>query len=223
MGAGPGGSATAHYLAQNGVDVLVLEKATFPRDKVCGDGLTPRAVAELIRMGISMREEDGWVRNWGVRGYGAGHVIEVPWPELASVPNFGSGMPRKDLDHLLIKHAVASGARLREGVTVLGPVIHEKSGRVIGVRARNTADGAKGEEFTILARFVVDCGGVAARLAIATGREKAMNRPMGVAHRTYFRSPLAQTDMMESQLELWGRQARRIRTAARVRMDVCRG
>ncbi|QCX46223.1 geranylgeranyl reductase family protein [Arcanobacterium haemolyticum] len=203
VGAGPGGSATAHYLAQNGVDVLVLEKATFPRDKVCGDGLTPRAVAELIRMGISMREEDGWVRNWGVRGYGAGHVIEVPWPELASVPNFGSGMPRKDLDHLLIKHAVASGARLREGVTVLGPVIHEKSGRVIGVRARNTADGAKGEEFTILARFVVDCGGVAARLAIATGREKAMNRPMGVAHRTYFRSPLAQTDMMESQLELW--------------------
>ncbi|QJC21307.1 NAD(P)/FAD-dependent oxidoreductase [Arcanobacterium buesumense] len=203
VGAGPGGAATAHYLAQNGVDVLVLEKATFPRDKVCGDGLTPRAVAELIRMGISVREEDGWVRNWGVRGYGAGHVIEVPWPELASVPNFGSAMPRKDLDHLLIKHAVTSGARLREGVTVLGPVIHEKSGRVIGVRARYTAGGSASEEFTISARFVVDCGGVSARLALATGREKDMNRPMGVAHRTYFRSPLAHTDMMESQLELW--------------------
>ncbi|USR79649.1 NAD(P)/FAD-dependent oxidoreductase [Arcanobacterium pinnipediorum] len=203
VGAGPGGAATAHYLAQNGVDVLVLEKATFPRDKVCGDGLTPRAMAELIRMGISVREEDGWVRNWGVRGYGAGHVIEVPWPELASVPNFGSAMPRKDLDHLLIKHAVASGARLREGVTVLGPVVHERSGRIVGVRARKTAEGSRGSEFVISARFVVDCGGVSARMAIAAGREKALNRPMGVAHRTYFRSPLANTDMMESQLELW--------------------
>lgn len=78
VGGGPAGSATAHYLAQNGVDVLVLEKATFPRDKICGDGLTPRAVGELIRMGISLKEEDGWVRNYGIRAYGAGHEIEVP-------------------------------------------------------------------------------------------------------------------------------------------------
>lgn len=203
VGAGPGGSATAHYLAKNGVDVLVLEKATFPRDKICGDGLTPRAVAELIRMGITLKEEDGWVRNWGIRGYGGGHMVEIPWPELASMPNWGTASRRADFDEQLIRHAVASGARLREGVTVLGPVSHEASGRVVGVRARNTAEGSKGEEFTISARFVVDCGGVAARMAIAMGREKDMNRPMGVAHRTYFRSPLSQTDMMESQLELW--------------------
>lgn len=203
VGAGPGGSATAHYLAKNGVDVLVLEKATFPRDKICGDGLTPRAVAELIRMGITLDEEDGWVRNGGIRGSGAGHTVETPWPVLASMPDWGSAKKREEFDELLIRHAEKSGARLREGVTVLGPVIHEPSGRVIGVRARNTAEGSKGEEFTISARFVVDCGGVAARMAIAMGREKDMNRPMGVAHRTYFRSPLAEEGMMLSQLELW--------------------
>ncbi|MFY9262706.1 MAG: geranylgeranyl reductase family protein [Actinomycetaceae bacterium] len=202
VGGGPGGAATAHYLAKNGVDVLVLEKATFPRDKICGDGLTPRAVSEVVRMGISMKEEDGWPRNWGVRAYGAGHEIEVPWPDLASMPKWGSAMPRAKFDELLIRHAQASGARVREGVTVLGPVLHEPSGRIVGVRARHTKD-RSGGEFTISARFVVDAGGVAARMATAMGREKDMNRPMGVAYRTYFHSPLANTDMMESQLELW--------------------
>ncbi|HOF63340.1 MAG TPA: FAD-dependent oxidoreductase, partial [Dermatophilaceae bacterium] len=52
VGAGPGGSATAAYLAGHGLDVVLLEKATFPRDKICGDGLTPRAVKELIRLGV---------------------------------------------------------------------------------------------------------------------------------------------------------------------------
>lgn len=199
VGGGPAGAATAHYLAQNGVDVLVLEKATFPRDKVCGDGLTPRAVGELIRMGIALREEDGWVRNYGIRAYGAGHEIEVPWPELASQPNWGSASKRADLDHMLIKHAVASGARLRESVTVTGPIL--KAGRVVGVQARSAKD--RTEEMKFTARIVVDAGGVSARLSTSVGREKAPNRPMGVAVRTYFESPLSQTDMMESWLELW--------------------
>lgn len=198
VGAGPAGAATAHYLAQNGVDVLVLEKATFPRDKICGDGLTPRAVGELIRMGISLREEDGWVRNYGIRAYGAGHSIEVPWPQIASMPAWGSARRRADFDQVLINRAVESGARLQEGVTVTGPILHEPSGRIVGVEARKD-----GEPRRYSARFVVDAGGVAARLATAAGREKIFNRPMGVAVRTYFESPLANTDMMESQLELW--------------------
>ncbi|MBN8881902.1 MAG: FAD-dependent oxidoreductase [Salana multivorans] len=78
VGAGPGGAATAHYLAQRGLDVVVLEKATFPRDKICGDGLTPRAVAELISMGVPIREDDGWLRNVGLRVVGGVHRIERP-------------------------------------------------------------------------------------------------------------------------------------------------
>ena len=63
VGAGPAGSAVAHYLAKEGFSVIALEKARFPRDKVCGDGLTPRAVRELRLMGVPTPESDGWVRN----------------------------------------------------------------------------------------------------------------------------------------------------------------
>ena len=52
VGAGPGGSACAYHLARHGARVLLLEKSEFPREKVCGDGLTPRAVKQLVAMGI---------------------------------------------------------------------------------------------------------------------------------------------------------------------------
>ena len=94
VGAGPGGSATAHHLAQHGHHVIVLEKAVFPRDKVCGDGLTPGAVRELISMGVPMDPADGWMRNKGLRVIGGGHEIHLPWPETASFPNYGMAKAR---------------------------------------------------------------------------------------------------------------------------------
>jgi len=205
VGAGPGGAAVAHYLALNGLDVLLLEKSHLPRDKVCGDGLTPRAVAELIRMGVSIDEDDGWIRNWGLRTYGAGHRIEIPWPELAEQPSYGLAKARMNLDELLARHAETTGARLMEGMNVTGPIRHERSGRILGVTARPVdADGRRaGDEVSLRARIVVDAGGVSARLATAMGIEKMQNRPMGVAIRTYFRSPRHDDPMMESHLELW--------------------
>ena len=65
VGAGPAGSATAAYLAMAGLDVLLLEKTSFPREKVCGDGLTPRAVKELITLGIPTPQDEGWIRIVG--------------------------------------------------------------------------------------------------------------------------------------------------------------
>src|SRR5450631_1151530 len=67
VGAGPAGSATAYYLANAGLDVLLLEKATFPREKVCGDGLTPRGVRALLGMGVTPDPKDGWRENKGLR------------------------------------------------------------------------------------------------------------------------------------------------------------
>ena len=61
VGAGPGGSAAAYHLARHGVDVLMVDKATFPREKVCGDGLTPRGVRAIQRMGVDPGEP-GFVR-----------------------------------------------------------------------------------------------------------------------------------------------------------------
>ena len=110
VGAGPAGAATAFHLAQAGVDVLLLEKASFPRDKICGDGLTPRAVKALVAMGLDL-DEPGWQKNKGLRIVGAGHRLELPWPELASFPTYGAVRTRMDLDQTLAQHAEKSGAR----------------------------------------------------------------------------------------------------------------
>ena len=205
VGAGPAGSTAAYYLAMAGLDVLVLEKTAFPREKVCGDGFTPRSVRELVAMGVPMREEDGWIRNVGLRVYGGGHRIELPWPELDSFPNYGVSRTRRDFDDALATHARGAGATIVEQMNVTGPVMDERSGFVVGVTARPVdAQGRRaGDEQTFRAPLVIAADGVSGRLALALGIEKDPKRPMGVAVRTYFRTPRHDDNWMESHLELW--------------------
>ena len=200
VGAGPSGATTAFYLAQSGLDVLLLEKSRFPREKVCGDGLTPRAVKTLVGMGISVSEQDGWVRNKGLRVIGAGKRLELPWPELASYPGYGLVRTRLDLDETLARRAQQAGARLLEGITVTGPVRDERSGRITGVAAK-AADG--GGERTYRARVVVAADGNSSRLSVAMGLRKRDDRPLGVAVRTYYRTHRHDDDYLESWLDLW--------------------
>lgn len=205
VGAGPAGSTAAHYCAAAGLSVIVLEKSGFPRDKICGDGLTPRAVSELVAMGVPIRPEDGWIRNEGLRVIGGGHRIEIPWPELSSYPSYGMARTRMELDQTLAEHARSTGAKVREHSLVTGPVLDERTERVVGVTVRPTdAQGRRvGEETTLRAPVVVAADGVSARMATALGIEKRADRPLGVAVRTYFRSPRHEDPWMESQLELW--------------------
>ena len=111
VGAGPAGSTAAYHLAQAGIDVLLLEKAEFPREKVCGDGLTPRAVRQLLRMGIDTSPEAGWLHNRGLRIIGGGMRLQLPWPDLATYPDYGLVRPRTDFDELLARTAQKAGAR----------------------------------------------------------------------------------------------------------------
>ncbi|MBL7624987.1 geranylgeranyl reductase family protein [Frankia sp. AgB1.8] len=200
VGAGPAGSAAAYHLANAGLDVLLLEKATFPRDKVCGDGLTPRAVAALVKMGIETGEEAGWARNKGLRIVGGGLRLELPWPELASFPDYGLVRPRADFDELLARAAEKAGARLREDTTVSGPVRDDRTGRVVGVTARSGDDK---EPVTYRAPVVVAADGNSARLALSMDIRRRDDRPLGVAVRRYYRSPRTHDDYLESHLELW--------------------
>jgi len=198
VGAGPAGASTAYHLAALGVDVVVLEKSTFPRDKICGDGLTPAAVQELVLMGMNTT---GWMRNRGLTVHGGGHTIQMEWPDGKSLPGYGMTRARMQLDHDLIRHAVAAGARLYQGCTVTG-ALTDGDGRVVGVTAR-TGSGDQTTPITARAKLVVEAGGVSARLATSLGLQKNDHRPMGVAARTYFRSPRADEEWMVSHLELW--------------------
>ena len=198
VGAGPGGSSAAHHLAQSGLDVLLLEKTSFPREKVCGDGLTPRAVASLVRLGIDTSAANGFIRNRGLRIIGGGRRLELPWPELSSYPDYGLVRPRLDFDELIVRAAQQAGARLQEDTTVTGPVLDDTD-RVVGVTAR-TADG----EQTYRAPLVIAADGSSARLAVSLGVQKRDDRPMGVAVRRYYTSPRTNDDMLESWLELRG-------------------
>jgi menaquinone-9 beta-reductase len=200
VGAGPAGSTTAYYLAQAGLDVLLLEKSTFPREKVCGDGLTPRGVKTLVAMGIGVSEQDGWVRNQGLRIIGAGQRMELPWPELSSYPGYGLVRPRTDLDQMLARRAQQAGARLLEGVTVTGPVLDDRTGRITGVTAKSAGQDA---ERSYGGRIVVAADGNSSRLSVAMGLRKRDDRPLGVAVRTYYRSPRHDDDYLESWLDLW--------------------
>lgn len=204
VGAGPAGSTAAYHLTRSGLDVLLLEKTAFPREKVCGDGLTPRAVRPLIRMGIDLSEA-GWIRNHGLRIVGGGHQIQLPWPDLASYPSFGLVRTRLDFDDILARHAVKSGARLHERTAVTGPVRDDRTGAVVGVAARAVDDAGRraGDEVELRAPLVIAADGNSARLALSMGWTKRDDRPMGVAVRTYYTSPRHDDDWLESWLELW--------------------
>ncbi|QBI20357.1 geranylgeranyl reductase family protein [Egibacter rhizosphaerae] len=207
VGAGPGGSAAARFLADAGRDVVVLEKASFPRDKVCGDALTPRAVRALEQLGLheeAAGEPDGWVAQSGLRMYGGRTVLDLPWPEVGGWPTHSVTATRSLFDHTLAEHAVKGGAQLWERTEATAPVwLSDRQERVAGVtyRTRDREDGAT-EEGTVRAPLVILADGNSSRMAVALGLHRDASRPMGVAVRAYYESPRAEMDRMEGFLEM---------------------
>lgn len=197
VGAGPSGSAAAAWLARAGVDVLLADAASFPRDKPCGDGLTPRAVAELSALGL-----DGWLdgraRNWGLRADGFGQSLYLPWPG-GSLPRYGAAAPRVELDATVLSVATGSGARLLENARAVDVV---RSGdRVEGVVFRNGAG-----TYPVSCRRLVVADGARSQLGRLLGREWHQDTAYGVAARAYASSGRADDPWISSHLELRGQR-----------------
>ncbi|MEP7059687.1 MAG: NAD(P)/FAD-dependent oxidoreductase [Actinomycetota bacterium] len=199
VGGGPGGSAAAYHLARHGVDVTVVDRSAFPREKVCGDGLTPRAVASMIRMGLDTADR-GYERVMGLRVHSRNDTIDLPWPDLASWPGYGLVMPRKEFDALLIERAQKAGARLLQETEAVEPIITD--GWVRGGRMRSAKD-KDAEPFEITARYVIAADGAASRFAKPAGVKRVESRPLGIAARRYYSTSYHPGPWFESWLDLW--------------------
>jgi geranylgeranyl reductase family protein len=199
VGAGPGGSATAYHLARAGLDVLMVERSSFPREKVCGDGLTPRAVRALVRMGVDV-DDPGFERHEGLRIRSRRVMLELPWPTLQDYPGYGLMRTRAELDELLARRAEKAGAVLQERTEAVAPIL--EGGWVTGATVRRLEDPGA-EPTQVRARFVVASDGASSRLGGQAGVRRNPRRPLGIAARRYYRTSYHPGPWLDVWMDLW--------------------
>ena len=178
VGAGPGGSATAYYLAKAGFSVLLLDKFTFPRDKTCGDALTPRALRILNDMGIAHAIEQIGHRINKVEFFAPqGHSAIAPLPQAKDDCDHLLFVRRLLLDNILLERAISSGANFEAPVRVTSATADGSSMLVQGVQHSRAR--------TFRTRMVVIATGASTKLLLEMGVLKRMPEMMLCA-RTYY-------------------------------------
>jgi geranylgeranyl reductase family protein len=195
VGGGPAGAASAHYLASRGHSVLVCEKKHFPREKTCGDGLTPRAIKLLQQMGLGS-ELESWERVRGLRAHAGGRTLELEFPPLDLWCDYGLVKPRKDLDQLVLANAEVAGAKVLYGAEVTEPI---RDGRGV---CRGFVASREGQREDVTATWVVCGEGAATRFTRAVDRVRDLSYPMGLAIRQYFSSPMEHSGWFEAYLDV---------------------
>ncbi len=207
VGGGPAGSSCAYWLAEAGWDVAVVERKVFPREKTCGDGLTPRSVRQIADMGIE-GSLTGAHRYNGLRAHAFGRVLDLPWPEHPSFPSYGYVITRHDLDAIVNERAVKAGATVWQGTEAVEPILADggpadPSGAAlpscVGAVVKEKATGATR---SVRARYVVVADGANSRFGRALGTARDRDLPMGMALRGYYTSPGHAETFIESHLDI---------------------
>ncbi len=200
VGGGPAGAAAAYWAASAGHDVTVLEREAMPRDRPCGDTLTPRAVGELHDMGLRDQIADAH-RIAGLRMTAHGRSVEVPWPQDSGRPDHGLTIRRPVLDELLLRHAEAAGAVVWMGAEVTEPIIDE--GHLRGCLAIGSGvEHAPAGPLEVRARFVVIADGPLSPFGRALGTARSRTYAQGRAVRAYFRCEHHEDPWIESVFDL---------------------
>jgi geranylgeranyl reductase family protein len=198
VGGGPAGSAAAYWLAEAGHDVLLVEKKEYPREKTCGDGLTPRAIYQLAEMGFDFDVPE-FHKVTGLRSYAGQELyLEMEWPRHSVYPNWGGVIRRADLDGQVAVLVEKQGATVRQK-SEARPVLRD--GLVSGVDLYRG-----GQIETVEARLVVVADGSLSRFGRMLGTARRRDYPMGLATRAYYVSPRSRDPFMESQLDLRDRR-----------------
>ena len=187
IGGGPAGAATAIQAARGGASVAIFEKASSGRDKVCGDGLTPRAIGALQKLQIDL---EGIHKINGLRMIAGKTRRELEWPSGGSFPSYGAVWTRRELDSYLLETASQSGATIFYETEVV-PVFEDE--RVIGVTS--------GTE-TWDSDLVVAASGAPGKVARMLGTERKSDEPYGIAIRTYVESPRHADHYLEASLAM---------------------
>ena len=195
IGGGPAGASAAYWLARYGHDVTIVERKSFPREKTCGDGLTPRAVHQLDEMGLGDQLAQFHKYN-GLRATGMGRQLELQWPSHPVYPQCGYVVRRRELDTMVARNAVAAGATLLEGHEALQPIVDR--GFVRGAVVQSPS----GESVEIRARYVVVADGANSRFGRSLGTFRTREWPYGTAIRTYWETPRHAEPWIESALDV---------------------
>jgi geranylgeranyl reductase family protein len=196
IGGGPSGAAAAYWLASAGHDVVMVERKAYPREKTCGDGLTPRSVRQLEDMGLG-DALSAHHRFHGLRAHAFGRTLEMAWPAHPALPGYGYVVTRADLDQLVAERAGKAGAEVRERTEALQPMVEQ--GLVRGALVRRKDND---EPSVVRARYTVVADGANSRLGRQLGTTRDRRYPLGMAIRGYFTSPRSEEPWIDSWLDI---------------------